>query len=87
MLNITPGNWTWQLQVLPNGDERVVFLDDNGNEIHPTLDDVKIMAAAPELFAIVQALAKCQPHQFSALKLRAGELIREIQVASNGGNP
>lgn len=87
MLNITPGNWTWQLQVQPDGDERVIFLDDNGNEIHPTLADVKIMAVAPELFSIIQALANCQPHQFSALKLRAGEFIHEIHVASNGGNP
>ena len=43
-----------------------------------TWENARLIATAPELFDIVHALAECQPHQFSSLKLRARQLLNEI---------
>lgn len=54
MLKRTPGKWDWKMTVLDNGDERVIFVDEQGNEIHPTLGDVKLMAASPEMYELLE---------------------------------
>ena len=55
-LKRTPGRWHWELVKLDNGDERVIFADENNNEIHPTLGDIKLLEAAPEMYGMLSML-------------------------------
>ena len=57
-LKRTPGKWHWELVKLDNGDERVIFADENNNEIHPTLGDIKLLEAAPEMYELLRTICK-----------------------------
>ena len=57
-LKRTPGKWHWDLMKLDNGDERVIFADENNNEIHPTLGDLRLLEAAPEMYELLRIICK-----------------------------
>ena len=87
MSSFTQGNWIYYSPYendIPESLKDCDIFFVQGNIAHfigtiSTEKDSRLITAIPELYNIVQALANCQPHQFSALKMRAGELLNNLQ--------
>ena len=81
MPNFTNGEWDFIEYPMNNNKEKWCLVGSTEKAIgfirHKA--DARLIAAAPELYDIVHTLAECQPHQFSALKMRAGELLNNLQ--------
>lgn len=89
MLNFTKGKWNARdFNIIRDEKEKAIALVCYRckSEEHPsaTMDaNARLIAAAPELFALVQKLAECQPHEFSELKLQAHKLLDNLQETNN----
>ena len=45
--------------------------------------NARLIATAPELFKIVEALANSQFHQYSEIKMKASELLKSLEEVKN----
>lgn len=79
----TAGKWKWKLTVLDSGDQRVIFADEKGNELHPTIGDVELMEHAPEMYEMLCRFVDfINEKDMCGLMESAKELIAHINVES-----
>ena len=81
MSEFTQGTWkarNWDYNCWTVFDKNITIADCFCNKAN-----AKLIAATPQLYNIVHALAECQPHQFSDLKLRAQEFLQILEGGEN----
>ena len=84
-MNRTPGNWHYDEwgHVCAGSQIIGVAYDtelDGGLDPLPWMENARLMAAAPEMFAIIKGLTSNNEHDTFRAKLRANELMQKLQV-------
>lgn len=84
-MNRTPGNWHYDEwgHVCANSQIIGVAYDtelDGGIDPLPWMENARLMAAAPEMLAIIKGLTSNNEHDTFRAKLRANELMQKLQV-------